>query len=66
MKVLYKNNDSYVNLGEYPFIDPKSAIQEVNKDLTPLCPQKLIISEAAYIGHTKAGIIVKKMEEVDI
>ena len=61
MKVLYKNNDSYVNLGLYPFTDPINKIQEVNKDLNPLCPKKLVISEAAYIGHTKAGIIVKKM-----
>lgn len=65
VKVLYRDNDSYVSLGEYPFLQPDVKVCQA-RDLSDKNPERLVITEAAYIGHEGDKVFVKKMKDVSV
>lgn len=65
MKVLFKDEEKYMVCSYFPFIDPKDDIEKV-ADMPAKKLEKVIKTEAAYIGHFDDQIVVKKMLEVKL
>ena len=60
MKVLFKDENTYMILGYYPFTDPKDDIEKTTV-LSGKNVLKVVKTEAAYIGHVGDQIVIKKM-----
>lgn len=65
MKVLFKDTENLIQLGQYPFTDPQMKVTPLN-ELNSQNPQRLMVTEAAYIGHRGKEMIVKKMKDVEL
>lgn len=65
MKVLYKDENIYMNMGYYPFTDPLDAIENTST-ISANNMHRVLKTEAAYIGHVGDELVIKKMIEVKL
>lgn len=65
VKVLYRDEQALLSQGNYPFTIPQGTI-ELSKTLGDKNPQRLTITEAAYIGHKDNTLYVMKMKDVPL
>lgn len=62
VKILFINDESFIDQGEYPFTDPSGK----ERKFSEINGKRLKITEAAYIGHVNDDLIIKKMEGVTL